>query len=62
MTIGRQVQYVAMARTAGLFATGGTAGSIPAIVPPAIAGAQGTFVDYVIRLRTVSIKPRNTNS
>jgi hypothetical protein len=61
LTIGRQVQYVASARAAGIFATGGAAGSIPAVIPPFTAGAEGTYVDLVIKLRAVSIKPRNTN-
>jgi hypothetical protein len=61
MTIGRQVQYVATARAAGVLATGAAAGSIPAVVPPVTIGAQGTFVDYIVRLLCVSIKPRNTN-
>jgi hypothetical protein len=61
LTVGRQVQYTASARAAGIFATGGAAGSIPAVLPPSTAGAEGTYVDLMVKLRAVSIKPRNTN-
>src|ERR1700728_3209248 len=48
--LGRAVSYVSPGRAAGIIATGGTSGSIPAIVPAITAGARGTFVDIWVWL------------
>lgn len=53
MTVNRQISYVAPGRVA---ATG-----VAAIVPPATAGAQGTFVDVFCYLKTVNILQATNN-